>query len=79
MRELGMPEDRVNVNGGAIALGHPLGATGAKLTTQLVHELDAAAAARPRDDVHRRRHGRGGDLRGVSGRRVSGVSPRAHR
>jgi acetyl-CoA acyltransferase len=39
VRELGMPEDRVNVNGGAIALGHPLGATGAKLTTQLVHEL----------------------------------------
>ena len=39
MRELGMPEDRVNVNGGAIALGHPLGATGAKLTTQLIHEL----------------------------------------
>lgn len=41
VRELGMPEDRVNVNGGAIALGHPLGATGAKLTTQLVHELHA--------------------------------------
>lgn len=39
IRELGMPEDRVNVNGGAIALGHPLGATGTKLTTQLVHEL----------------------------------------
>jgi acetyl-CoA acyltransferase len=39
VRELGMPEDRVNVNGGAIALGHPLGATGSKLTTQLVHEL----------------------------------------
>ena len=39
VRELGFPEDRVNVNGGAIALGHPLGATGAKLTTQLVHEL----------------------------------------
>jgi acetyl-CoA acyltransferase len=39
VRDLGMPEDRVNVNGGAIALGHPLGATGAKLTTQLVHEL----------------------------------------
>jgi acetyl-CoA acyltransferase len=38
-RELGMPHDRLNVNGGAIALGHPLGATGAKLTTQLVHEL----------------------------------------
>ena len=39
VRELGMAEDRVNVNGGAIALGHPLGATGAKLTTQLIHEL----------------------------------------
>jgi acetyl-CoA acyltransferase len=41
VRELGMPDDRVNVNGGAIALGHPLGATGTKLTTQLVHELRA--------------------------------------
>jgi len=41
VRELGMDEDRVNVNGGAIALGHPLGATGSKLTTQLVHELGA--------------------------------------
>ena len=39
VRDLGMPEDQVNVNGGAIALGHPLGATGSKLTTQLVHEL----------------------------------------
>jgi acetyl-CoA acyltransferase len=39
MGELGMQPDRVNVNGGAIALGHPLGATGAKLTTQLIHEL----------------------------------------
>ncbi len=38
-RHLGMNLDRVNVNGGAIALGHPLGATGAKLTTQLLHEL----------------------------------------
>jgi acetyl-CoA acyltransferase len=40
-RHLGMDPARVNVNGGAIALGHPLGATGAKLTTQLVHELGA--------------------------------------
>jgi acetyl-CoA acyltransferase len=39
VRDLAMPEEIVNVNGGAIALGHPLGATGAKLTTQLVHEL----------------------------------------
>lgn len=39
VRDLDLPPEKVNVNGGAIALGHPLGATGAKLTTQLVHEL----------------------------------------
>lgn len=39
IKDLKMDTSRVNVNGGAIALGHPLGATGAKLTTQLVHEL----------------------------------------
>jgi acetyl-CoA acyltransferase len=38
-RELGVPLDRVNVNGGAIALGHPLGASGARLMVTLVHEL----------------------------------------
>jgi len=37
--ELGLDPARVNVNGGAIALGHPLGATGAKLTATLVHEM----------------------------------------
>ncbi len=39
IRELGLDEDKVNVNGGAIALGHPLGCTGAKLTVQMMHEL----------------------------------------
>jgi acetyl-CoA acyltransferase len=39
IKDLGMDTSRINVNGGAIALGHPLGATGAKLTVQLVHEL----------------------------------------
>jgi acetyl-CoA acyltransferase len=39
IKQLNLPTDIINVNGGAIALGHPLGATGAKLTTQLVHEL----------------------------------------
>ncbi|MGB3066340.1 acetyl-CoA C-acyltransferase [Sphingobacterium thalpophilum] len=39
IRELGLDEDKVNVNGGAIALGHPLGCTGAKLTVQILHEL----------------------------------------
>ena len=40
MRELGFDEGITNVNGGAIALGHPLGCTGAKLTVQLLHELE---------------------------------------
>lgn len=39
IRGLGLDELRVNVNGGAIALGHPLGCTGAKLTVQLMHEM----------------------------------------
>src|SRR5512139_2569754 len=38
-RELGIPDDRLNVNGGAIALGHPLGCTGAKLTASALYEL----------------------------------------
>ncbi|MCO4743450.1 MAG: thiolase family protein [Proteobacteria bacterium] len=39
IRELGIPMDKVNPNGGAIALGHPLGCTGARLTATLLHEL----------------------------------------
>lgn len=39
IRELDLDTSKVNVNGGAIALGHPLGATGAKLTVQLMHEM----------------------------------------
>jgi acetyl-CoA acyltransferase len=38
-RELGIAEDRLNVNGGAIALGHPLGCTGARMTASLLHEM----------------------------------------
>jgi acetyl-CoA acyltransferase len=41
-RELEPDMDRVNVNGGAIALGHPLGSTGARLITSLLHELERA-------------------------------------
>lgn len=40
MQEHDIPHEKVNVNGGAIALGHPLGATGAKLMTTLLHELE---------------------------------------
>lgn len=39
IRELGLDEEIVNINGGAIAMGHPLGCTGAKLTTQILYDL----------------------------------------
>ncbi len=39
VRELGIDETKLNINGGAIALGHPLGCTGAKLTVQMLHDL----------------------------------------
>jgi 3-oxoadipyl-CoA thiolase len=45
-RELGIPDDRLNVNGGAIAVGHPLGMSGARLTVTLLHELRRRDAKR---------------------------------
>jgi acetyl-CoA acyltransferase len=44
MRELGISPERLNVNGGAIALGHPLGASGARIMTTLLHELERRQA-----------------------------------
>ncbi|MEP4562011.1 MAG: acetyl-CoA C-acyltransferase, partial [Nitratireductor sp.] len=41
-RELGLDEDKLNVNGGAIAIGHPLGATGIRITTTVARELRRA-------------------------------------
>ena len=46
MRELEMDASRVNVNGGAIALGHPLGCSGARITTTLLHEMKRRGARR---------------------------------
>jgi acetyl-CoA acetyltransferase len=43
-RELGFDADRLNVNGGAIALGHPIGCTGVRITTTLIHELQKRKA-----------------------------------
>jgi 3-oxoadipyl-CoA thiolase len=48
IRELGLPEEIVNVNGGAIALGHPLGCSGARILTTLVHEMRRRAGQAPR-------------------------------
>ena len=46
MRELGLDPDKVNVNGGAIALGHPVGCSGARILTTLVHEMKKRGAGR---------------------------------
>ena len=57
-RELGLDEDKLNVNGGAIAIGHPLGATGVRLALTLARELKRARPAlRHRVRLHRRRAG----------------------
>jgi acetyl-CoA acetyltransferase family protein len=48
MQELGMPPEITNVNGGAIALGHPLGCSGARILTTLLHEMRRRAPAQPR-------------------------------
>ena len=45
IRMLGIDEEKVNVNGGAVALGHPIGASGARILATLVQESAAAAAA----------------------------------
>jgi acetyl-CoA C-acetyltransferase len=45
-RDLELPPERVNVNGGAIALGHPIGATGARIVVTLLHELARRKARR---------------------------------
>jgi len=45
-RELGVPDEKLNVNGGAIALGHPLGCTGAKLVASALYELKRRSARR---------------------------------
>jgi len=45
-RELGLDPKRVNVNGGAVALGHPIGATGARILTTLLHAMEARGAKR---------------------------------
>ena len=57
-RELGWDTSKVNVNGGAIALGHPIGASGARILVSLLHEMQRRDAKKGSGHaVHRRRHG----------------------
>jgi len=60
---LGLDTSKVNVNGGAIALGHPLGCTGARLTVSLLHEMKRRGV-----------HNRGKEGGGTAGRRLGVVS-----
>jgi acetyl-CoA C-acetyltransferase len=46
VRELGLDPDKVNVNGGAIAIGHPLGASGARILITLLHEMKRSGASK---------------------------------
>ena len=46
MRDIGLPHDKVNVNGGACALGHPIGASGARIIVTLIHALRAKGGGR---------------------------------
>ena len=74
IEDLGLIQEIVNVNGGAIALGHPLGCSGARILTTLLHEMKRRAAKEPKavlwpgDSVCRRWTGRGDD------RRIPGVA-----
>ena len=57
-KDLNIPDEKLNVNGGAIAMGHPLGATGAMILGTMVDELERRNAPTcARHPVHRRRHG----------------------
>ena len=69
IRELGLDPETVNVNGGAIAIGHPLGMSGARLVVTLLHELRRRGGAlRPCHALRRRRPGPGRAVRALVGR-----------
>ena len=78
MRMLGVDESKVNVNGGAIALGHPIGASGARILMTLVHELRRRGGGLGvRGDLLRRRPGRRRDRGGQRRLAASCTSRRA--
>ena len=79
LQQLHADPGKLNVNGGAIALGHPLGASGTKLMTTLVHALKAARQAlRPADDVRRRRPVQRHDHREAVAMKLDSIHHRRH-
>jgi acetyl-CoA C-acetyltransferase len=76
-RQLGIDEDKLNVNGGTIALGHPFGMTGARITSTLINSLQAPRqAVRPGDHMRRRRPEHGHGSRAAGADRAVAVSRR---
>ena len=74
LKVLGLGEDKVNTRGGAIAIGHPLGASGARIATTLLHRMRDQGEARPGHHVHRTGAGRRDYLREV--RKLTWIDPR---
>ncbi|VDM22413.1 unnamed protein product [Hydatigera taeniaeformis] len=76
LNELGLPKERTNVNGGAIALGHPIGCSGARIIVTLVHSLHRLAhnyvANIKTNSANCRRVGQDGKLRGIAALCVGG-------
>ena len=81
MQELDIPHDKINVNGGAIAMGHPLGATGAMILGTVLDELERRDLShRARHALRRRRHGHGDDHRaGLDAKTFGSRLPRLRR
>ena len=75
-RALSIDEAKINVNGGAIALGHPLGCTGARLTTTLLHEMKKRDARYGIVSMYWWRHGRCSRFRRIQARRTKPRSSR---
>ncbi len=51
VKDLGLDPERTNVDGGAVALGHPMAATGARITTHLTYELRCVLGRMPQDSI----------------------------
>jgi acetyl-CoA acetyltransferase len=63
MKDAGIPREKLNVNGGAVALGHPIGASGARIVTTSFTRSASGAQAGTRRDLQRRRRSHGDDRR----------------
>ena len=75
-KEMGWDTSKINVNGGAIAIGHPIGASGCRILVTLLHEMRRDAKQGPRLAVHRRWHGRGPGRRARSPERLPSTKER---